>query len=386
LTLGCLVFELVLVASVFLFAAAFVPGIFMHELGHAWIGLWNHNPRLFVTLITAAAYGAMSVIEPFYIAAGFGLYLTRRTQLEAWDIDLAFRCLRRRWETIGCIALLCASLSALSVSGLIWPGQCHAAVAKTPADISTSASIPASASTSASSVRVEQIFNQPATDEDKQFTAAARWAYGDPRLGGQGQHREWVLRHPSKVSPEPPKPASSALSSSPSAPTALMKGLAWIAGIGMKLLLLGGLLVALGVLVWFVMRQGWQIRLPASKRRAQIPLAAMQHILVADALPDDLGAAARRLWQGGQQREALAMLYRGCVKQVAADLDAPMPAHATEADCLRQADLLTDDLHRQRAVNIVHAWQYAAYAGRFPDEGEVNTLLTGWPSQQAGAA
>ena len=48
-----------------------------------------------------AAYGfvyllAISVIEPFYAAAGFALYLNRRTELEGWDIELGFRTLAAR--------------------------------------------------------------------------------------------------------------------------------------------------------------------------------------------------------------------------------------------------------------------------------------------------
>ncbi|MES2917765.1 MAG: hypothetical protein V4729_04005 [Pseudomonadota bacterium] len=46
--------------------------------------------------ILLAYYAAMSVVEPFYVAAGFTLYLNRRTELEAWDLELAFRHLRER--------------------------------------------------------------------------------------------------------------------------------------------------------------------------------------------------------------------------------------------------------------------------------------------------
>lgn len=42
---------------------------------------------------------AMSLVEPFYVAAGFTLYLNRRTELEAWDLELAFRRLRERLDT-----------------------------------------------------------------------------------------------------------------------------------------------------------------------------------------------------------------------------------------------------------------------------------------------
>jgi len=36
------------------------------------------------------------VLEPFYVASGFMLYLNRRTQLEAWDVELDFKKLAQR--------------------------------------------------------------------------------------------------------------------------------------------------------------------------------------------------------------------------------------------------------------------------------------------------
>jgi hypothetical protein len=30
-------------------------------------------------------------LEPFYVAGGFALYLNRRAELEAWDIEQEFR-------------------------------------------------------------------------------------------------------------------------------------------------------------------------------------------------------------------------------------------------------------------------------------------------------
>ena len=34
---------------------------------------------------------AVLFLEPFYVAAGFGMYLNRRAELEAWDIEQEFR-------------------------------------------------------------------------------------------------------------------------------------------------------------------------------------------------------------------------------------------------------------------------------------------------------
>ncbi|WP_374595564.1 hypothetical protein [Aquabacterium sp.] len=44
------------------------------------------------TLAFAAIYAVvMLLLEPFYVAAGFAMYLNRRVELEAWDIEQTFR-------------------------------------------------------------------------------------------------------------------------------------------------------------------------------------------------------------------------------------------------------------------------------------------------------
>jgi hypothetical protein len=44
------------------------------------------------SLLIAAAYaGVVLLVEPFYVGAGFAMYLNRRVELEAWDIEQEFR-------------------------------------------------------------------------------------------------------------------------------------------------------------------------------------------------------------------------------------------------------------------------------------------------------
>jgi len=45
-----------------------------------------------VALLFAGAYAAAVLfVEPFYVASGFAMYLNRRAELEAWDIEQEFR-------------------------------------------------------------------------------------------------------------------------------------------------------------------------------------------------------------------------------------------------------------------------------------------------------
>jgi hypothetical protein len=48
----------------------------------------GHGQGLELTIAYAAA---VLFVEPFYVAAGFGMYLNRRVELEAWDIEQEFR-------------------------------------------------------------------------------------------------------------------------------------------------------------------------------------------------------------------------------------------------------------------------------------------------------
>jgi hypothetical protein len=75
---------LALLSLVFWFAPAgstpTLPGLMSGEL-----------PALF-TVGVPIAYGiAVLFLEPFYVAAGFAMYLNRRAEIEAWDIEQEFR-------------------------------------------------------------------------------------------------------------------------------------------------------------------------------------------------------------------------------------------------------------------------------------------------------
>ncbi len=79
--------ELALCASVLMLRVLLAPHIF--ELEGGWLaGLAAGQAGLISSIAYAVAVG---FLEPFYVAAGFGLYLNRRVELEAWDIEQEFR-------------------------------------------------------------------------------------------------------------------------------------------------------------------------------------------------------------------------------------------------------------------------------------------------------
>ncbi len=54
--------------------------------------LFTGQSEMFLAAISNLGYLlAVLFLEPFYVAAGFGMYLNRRAELEAWDIEQEFR-------------------------------------------------------------------------------------------------------------------------------------------------------------------------------------------------------------------------------------------------------------------------------------------------------
>ena len=55
-------------------------------------GLFSGEEATLVTILISVSYAAVVLfLEPFYVAAGFAMYLNRRADLEAWDIEQEFR-------------------------------------------------------------------------------------------------------------------------------------------------------------------------------------------------------------------------------------------------------------------------------------------------------
>ncbi len=81
--------EMVLTMGLVAVAVWFAPEDSRGQL-FAW--LMNSTESLEASLVFAAIYAtAVLVLEPFYVAAGFAMYLNRRVELEAWDIEQEFR-------------------------------------------------------------------------------------------------------------------------------------------------------------------------------------------------------------------------------------------------------------------------------------------------------
>jgi hypothetical protein len=93
-----------------------------------------------------------------------------------------------------------------------------------------------------------------------------------------------------------------------------------------------------------------------------------------ESLPDDIGAAARALWDSGDPRAALALLYRGLLSRLAHVHEVPIRASSTEGDCLSLAARKLDAARLDYVTRLVRSWQRAIYGGVTLESADVHAL------------
>ena len=93
-----------------------------------------------------------------------------------------------------------------------------------------------------------------------------------------------------------------------------------------------------------------------------------------ESLPDDVGAAALALWDRGEQRAALALLYRATLSRLVHVHSVPIRASSTEGECLALARQRVQAATASYAARLVETWTGAVYGARTPGTGVVQSL------------
>jgi Domain of unknown function (DUF4129) len=99
-----------------------------------------------------------------------------------------------------------------------------------------------------------------------------------------------------------------------------------------------------------------------------------------ESLPDDIGAAARLLWDRTEHRAALALLYRGMLSRLAHVHQVPIRDSSTEGDCLDLAAQHLPPARSEYASRLVGAWRRAVYGRELIATDTVYRLCDGFSS------
>lgn len=380
LALICLGFELVLVLGAIAAVFMFIP---LELLPDSWRAAWAmisvETPPWADLLLNLLSWLAAALVGPFYVGAGFGLYLNRRTQMEAWDVEIALRRLRERLlpaaSTLAlllCLALPLAPAHAQDADAdtarqvadeARAAGQTDANEDEDDGEAANAANDPANAAAG--------IFGEQQVDTAG-FRQAVNRAYEDPLQRPVRQVTEWKpiddATGEKKAGKKDTKDDKAGQKHGER--NRGLKLLARVAEWGLWALLGGVVLVLLlTARLWWPWLRGAGRRTPKDAPRVQEEAVELPVVL-----PPDVATQAGLLWDQGRPRQALALLYRASVRTLVERTGNALPPGATEAQCLRASRRMPQPADRELFARIVRMWQYAAYGGRLPTRDEFDGL------------
>jgi len=284
---------------------------------------------------------AMSLIAPFYVAGGFALYLARRIELEAWDIEIDFRRMNERKQ-----------------------GRAQGAIARgaVPALVVTLFAVMAPVSDAEARI--------PSAEEAREVVQEV---LADPDFGRKKQQGYW------KYVGETDEAEQS--------DSAFEAFLEWLVEVFENMALVAELLMwgAIATVVIYVayriaVHRDWLRRSAATagKRGSGAAVELFGLDLRPQNLPDDIVGAALALLDKGEVRESLSLLYRGTLSRLVHVSSLQIPPSATEGECRRL-------VRRRRPVDeaelfdrLTAVWTRMAYGHAPPTPDQVVDLADDW--------
>ncbi|MBX7207962.1 MAG: DUF4129 domain-containing protein [Verrucomicrobiaceae bacterium] len=331
--------------------------------------------------INGCYLAAVTLVEPFYVGAGFGVYLNCRTRLEGWDVELAFR---RMASRVSALAATAAAVLALVVplgavaSSLPRLPEVHDLPSHHPLSISSTGG-PA-ASPKKPSAR-EKVFSEAARSKP-----ARRAESGvSPKTRAANEMADEILKRPDFTVHSRKFTRwvwDSHFDSESSLDLELLRVIAYV-------FVWAALAAAVIALVVYLMRNRHLLGLPQlaarPMERSGGPRVVMGMDIGRDSLPEDIIAAARELWRTHGPREALSLLYRGTLSRLVERHRLPIRDSDTEDDCLAHVRATGARDVAGYFSRLTHAWVCQAYAGLAASDAEFDQLCGTWPFQSAAA-
>ncbi|MEH6461988.1 hypothetical protein [Chitinimonas sp. JJ19] len=332
----------------------------------------GRSQPVFMLLLASLAIGA-GIMAPIYTACCFTLYLNRRAELEAWDIEIILRRLAQERQGSKSLKLPTVghTLAVLLAVMLILPQAVQAAPQCEP---------PESNQVEADLIARQRTPAQSA--EQKAVRAELDKVYAHDDLRGYRCVQTWTAKNKTPKEPEKEdKDDEDKNKRQDKVPD-------WVADLTKALLILG----AIALVAWLLYR--YRDRIAGAFQQAEtrkLPGEVAGMDIRPESLPDDIPTAVRKLWAEGQQRNALGLLYRATLSRLVHQYALALTQGATEGDCVRlaqqahqQGELPADTLALTQ--DITRIWLAAAYAQQWPSDAALDSSCSRWQQVFGGAA
>jgi hypothetical protein len=329
--------------------AMLIPHSMWPEFDHL-SQIFTQAPLWFLCVIYLPLLLCSLLLEPLYVAGGFMLYIKRRTDLEAWDVELQLRSINRAHEAERASALansfvgvlLCLALGLFTLT----PAPAHAI--------------------DAAALREQAVERAP--QEIKNIMQ-------DPAFGKEEADRE-LRWHADKEKDKKPE-ASKLPDWLKGSLESLAKGAKWIGNAFAAIGRVGGwivILVVVALILYLISRFGWLGR----RGTAYVPPAELAGFDIRpQSLPDDIAGAALKLLRSGDTRAALSLLFRGTLSRLAHQEQVPFTRGDTEGDCLSRVRQRTP-ARAAFVARLLGCWQRLAYAHQEIGAHEIEALCQEW--------
>ena len=313
-----------------------------------------HGSRLFMVLWLVAE----TLVEPFYVAAGFSLYLNRRSDLEGWDIEVAFRRMKiERTEAArpsarmgGGVASLIPALALASLIGFAaWPFE-------------------ASAENDGTKPPPEKVVRVEGEARRQALAVLA-----EPDFGRMEERTKWRRKNlPEKD--EETETEMSGRSWLKNLADRFFYGLAEV----VRVLLYGLIILALAAFAVFLYRYRGRFWPDAPPQKGTRPATLFGLDLRPETFPDDIAAAALTEAEAGHWIRALSLLYRGALVTLIERDRVVFRTGDTEDLCLARVNGHIEGDTLTTFAALLADWKAAAYAGKLPTLARMRVLCADW--------
>ncbi|VXC92567.1 conserved membrane hypothetical protein [Pseudomonas sp. 8Z] len=338
------------------------------ELNWNWQSLVTPDSGewLWLEHLSNAGYALLLIAwEPVYVACGFTLYLNRRTELEAWDIELVLRRLRQRLIGTAYALLLGCALLLGQPATTAWADEAAPATQLDPHGPDAPRLLKQPLSSQAAHDGISRLLDAPPFQHRESVT---RW-----RLGEEQQQTE---DEPEQAQPETDNSFADLLeklfnfSNSLDTLAQLFEVLLW-----------GSLLALLAFILWrcrdWLQTFGERLGLPKKRQRIAAPTQLFGLEVAPQSLPDDVASEAQRLWDS-DPRAALGLLYRALLSRLLYEHQLALKASHTEGEVLGLVENLNHQDLQSYSEQLTRHWQALAYGHRQPSAEQAQALCQSW--------
>lgn len=299
------------------------------------------------TWLTLAVYFlACSILAPFYISSGFMLYISRRVDLEAWDIEIGFRQINKRLQkrkTNGSkfVAglLLCSLITFSSFPGM-------------------------------------QAFADELDPETAQSTITQVLKQKD--FGENKTEYHWVRKQ--KETPETNSDWLRWLEPFFNTTAAILeKCVYYLAAASRFLVWLSAGCVLAFILLRYSRIRNWFSDHFQTRHQPHTPPKIMFGMDIRpESLPENITSACLELLKKREKRQVLSLLYRGTLSRFVNDHHIEIISSHTENECCNEIRRQRPEAESSYFNSLTASWLTTAYGHREPETATCRNLIEQW--------